>query len=101
MPARRDVRCAVGYLPFTTSSQSSAANLTMVKDQPLHPLLDGVNSLNGGSSSFHNSSITTAAGATLVAHWSNAQPLVGAKEALIKSVFRKCDPVLTVEITFH
>ncbi len=69
-----------GYLPFTTGGQATAANLTLLKDLPLHPLLDGVNSLNGGSSSYHNNPIAAAAGATLVAHWSNAQPLVGAKD---------------------
>jgi hypothetical protein len=69
-----------GYLPFTTGSQTSAANLTMVKDLPLHPLLDGVSSFNGGTSSFQNSPISIASGATLVAHWSNSQPLVGGKD---------------------
>ncbi len=69
-----------GYLPFTTASVASPGNLTLVKDLPLHPLLDAVNSLNGGTSSFHNNSISLAAGATLVAHWSNSQPLVGAKD---------------------
>lgn len=70
-----------GYLPFTSAGQSSASGLTMVKDLPTHPILDGVASFNGGNSSYHNSSITTANGAALVAHWSNGQPLVGAREA--------------------
>ena len=37
-------------------------------------------SFNGGTASWHNSPIGIAAGATLVAHWSNGQPLVGAKD---------------------
>ncbi|HKW28033.1 MAG TPA: hypothetical protein VJT54_01760 [Verrucomicrobiae bacterium] len=69
-----------GYLPFTTAGQAGTPGLTLVKDLPSHPLLDAVGSFNGGSSSFQNSSITIAAGATLVAHWSNGQPLVGAKD---------------------
>ena len=43
-------------------------------------MLDAVASFNGGSSSYENSSISIAAGATLVGHWSNGQPLVGAKD---------------------
>ena len=69
-----------GYLPFTTSSQSGGVDFTLVKDLPLHPMLDAVNSFDGGTASFLNSAISTAAGATLVAHWSNGQPLVGAKD---------------------
>lgn len=69
-----------GYMPFTSASQGSGTPLTLVPDLPLHPLLAGVASLNGGSSSFHNSPISVVAGATLVAHWSNGQPLVGARD---------------------
>ena len=69
-----------GYLPFTTGSQASGTDLTLTKDLPLHPLLDGVASFDGGGESYHNSPITSAPGATLVAHWSNGQPLVGAKD---------------------
>jgi hypothetical protein len=69
-----------GYLPFTTATQTSSAGLTLVKDLPSHPLLDAVGSFNGGSSSYQNSSIGLTAGSTLVAHWSNGQPLVGAKD---------------------
>lgn len=69
-----------GYLPFTTAGQAGSVGLTLVKDLPSHPLLDAVASFNGGTSSFQNSSISTTAGTTLVAHWSNGQPLVGAKD---------------------
>lgn len=68
------------YLPFTTAGQSGEANLTLVKDLPLHPLLANVATFDGGASSFHNSPIGLTAGAALVGHWSNGQPLVGAKE---------------------
>lgn len=69
-----------GYLPFTLGSGSSAVNLTLVADEPAHPILGGLSSFNGGSSSFHNSPISPAPGAELVAHWSNQQPLVGVKQ---------------------
>jgi hypothetical protein len=69
-----------GYLPFTSASYASPGNLTLVKDLPLHPLLDAVSSFNGGTASYHNSPLNLAVGATLVAHWSNGQPLVGAKD---------------------
>ncbi len=69
-----------GYLPFTTSSNTAGTRLSLVKDQPDHPILNGVASFNGGSSSYHNSPITTTTGTTLVAHWTNNQPLVGTKQ---------------------
>ena len=69
-----------GYLPFTTGSQNSPGNLTLVPVLSGHPILSGVASFNGGTSSYHNSGISIAPGATLVANWSNGQPLVGARE---------------------
>jgi len=70
-----------GYLPFSTDSQASPGGLSLVKDLPQHPLLYNVASFDGGSSSYHNSSIAITNGATLVASWNNGQPLVGAKQA--------------------
>ena len=69
-----------GYLPFTTDGQANGSNMTLVPVEPNHELLDGVNSFNGGSSGYHNSSISTVPGATEVALWSNGQPLVAAFE---------------------
>jgi hypothetical protein len=68
-----------GYLPFTATSTAYPANLTMVKDLPQHPLLDGVNTFNGGSTSFQNSPMSTNTGAIQVAHWSNGQAFAGGK----------------------
>ena len=64
---------------FTSGGQTNEGNLTLVKDLPQHPLLDSVNTFNGGGSSFHNFPITNAPGATQVAHWSDSQILVGGK----------------------
>ena len=71
-------RITNSYLPFTGGSQANPGTETLVADVPAHPLLNGVNTFNGGSSSFMNSPITMANGATLVGHWSNGQPLIGA-----------------------
>jgi len=70
-----------GYLPFTTGSQQSPGGLTLIADDPGSPLLDGVSSFNGGTSSYHNYGITAEVGATLVAHWSNGEPLLAWKES--------------------
>jgi hypothetical protein len=67
------------YLPFTTSNQSAPGGLTLVAVDPLHPILNGVSSFNGGPSSYHNAPISAAAGATLIANWSNGQPLVATR----------------------
>ena len=65
-----------GYLPFTTASQNQNTQMQLVADLPGHELLQGVASFDGGTSSYHNSSISTVPGATQVAHWTNNQPLV-------------------------
>ena len=67
-----------GYLPFTTGSTAAPGDFALAADLPLHPILDGVSSFDGGTFSFQNSPIDIATGATLVAHWSNDQPLAGA-----------------------
>ena len=68
-----------GYLPFNTGGVTSGTELTLVADQPSHPILNGVTSFNGGTSSFHNL-VTTSSGASLVAHWTDGQPLVATKQ---------------------
>jgi hypothetical protein len=74
------------YLPFTSASQSSGSSLILIKDLPQHPLLFDVASFDGGNASYHNSPIAIANGATLVASWSNGQPLVGARQASLGRV---------------
>ena len=68
-----------GYLPFIRNSTASGTELTLVKDLPGHFLLQGVSTFDGGAMSFHNDT-SLASGASLVAHWSNGQPLIGTKE---------------------
>jgi len=68
------------YLPFTVSSgQSAGTLLTLVPVIVGHPLLAGVSTFNGGSSSYYGVGMTPSTGATLVANWSNNEPLVGFK----------------------
>lgn len=66
-----------GYLPFTQDTQASPGGLTLVPIIVNHPLLNGVGSFNGGTSSYHNTVLSITNGATLVAEWSNGEPLVG------------------------
>ncbi len=68
-----------GYLPFTTGSYTFGTPLTLISDAGTHPILAGVSSFDGGSSSYHNV-ITLTASATQVAHWSNDVPLVATKK---------------------
>ncbi len=64
-----------GYLPFVGVSQSQGTEVTMLPDQTGHPILAGVGSMSGGSSSFHNIA-EVASHADLIAHWSNGRPLI-------------------------
>lgn len=65
-----------GYSPFTTASQSQGTRLTLgTVHDPSHPVMSGVTNFDGGQSSYHNTG-TVAQGATLIAEWSNARPLV-------------------------
>ena len=67
-----------GYLPFVGGATSSGAEITLVADQAVHPILAGAGSLSGGTASQHNL-VTLAPNAALVAHWSNGRPLVMTK----------------------
>ena len=67
-----------GYLPVQQGSNLDGTPGTLVPVLGGHPLLTGVNSFNGGSSSWHND-VTMANGGTLVASWSFGGPLVAIK----------------------
>jgi uncharacterized repeat protein (TIGR02543 family) len=71
--------CTDGYLPFVQDPTDSGTDLTLVADEPYHPILDGVASFDGGTSSYH-STVSLTTGATLVAHWSDGCPLVATKK---------------------
>lgn len=67
-----------GYLPLTMSNETWGTELTLVADVPGSPLLNGVNSFDGGAATYHNLSSLTA-GSTQIAHWSDGEPLVAVK----------------------
>ncbi len=68
-----------GYLPVALQNHSSQTPETLVADLPGHPLLDGVTSFHGGSSSYHGTGLQLTEGSTLVAHWSDGEPLVATR----------------------
>jgi hypothetical protein len=70
---------SAGYLPFTFGLDHLGDSLTLVPDLPANPILAGVTTFSGGTSSLHNT-ITPTLGATLVAHWSDGDPLVATKK---------------------
>jgi hypothetical protein len=69
------------YLPFPPANANGGNHLRLVTDEPAHPILNGVDSLDGGTSSYHHMPGAVTVNTVLVAHWSNGQPLIGAREA--------------------
>jgi hypothetical protein len=67
---------AEGYRPLTEGVGSAPpfAPLTLLPVQPANPMLSGVGSFSGGTSSYHNAAALDGA-TTLVASWSDGQPL--------------------------
>ncbi len=77
-PDRLDGRWrADAYEPFSSAASDRGAFLTLVPAKP-HPILNGVNSFNGGGFSFHGN-VQPQACADVVARWSNDRPLVAAR----------------------
>ncbi len=68
-----------GYLPLTQGSAYSGTRMFLVSDLLGDPLLASVSTFDGGSRSYHDNPVSLATGATLVAHWTNGQPLVAYK----------------------
>jgi len=65
-----------GYSPLNYATQSSGVRLFLgTKHLPNHPVLANVNAFDGGSASYHNNG-GLAAGAVLIADWTNGQPLI-------------------------
>jgi hypothetical protein len=73
-----------GYLPLTQGGQTSGTEMHLVHDQPSSPLLAGVTSFDGGTSTYHNDPVSVATGAQLVAHWSgDGDPLIAVKGRVV------------------
>jgi hypothetical protein len=71
-----------GYYPLTIGGSTHGTLQSLVKDLPAHPILNGVNSFNGGSESWRDM-VTPSTGSTLVAHWTDGLPLVVTKQPTI------------------
>jgi hypothetical protein len=75
---------SAGYLPFTFAFQGEGLPFSMIADIPSHPILKGVRTFRGGSSSFFHG-LTLAPGATQVAEW-GPSPLIGTKQPTVGRV---------------
>lgn len=65
-----------GDSPIVPTGQGQYVPLTLgTVAEPAHPLMAGVNSFSGGTTSWHSTG-TVKPGATLVASWSNGRPLI-------------------------
>lgn len=64
-----------GYSLFGVGGQNQGTTLTLGAYDATSPLMAGVTTFNGGSSSYRGSAAPVA-GATVVAAWSNGEPLV-------------------------
>ncbi|MDB9961477.1 HYR domain-containing protein, partial [Oceanihabitans sp.] len=71
-----------GYLPLdgTSSPFAAAGPYTMNIINGSHPIMKGVTTFNGGSSSFRGTNLSVQSGATLLADWSTGDPLIAYKE---------------------
>jgi len=67
---------AWGFNAFASGDINFMDSLTLVPTQPAHPILDGVIGVNGGSTTFFHQNAVPGACASIVARWSNGEPLV-------------------------
>jgi hypothetical protein len=67
------------YLPITQGTVKQATQMFLIADLPSDPLLAGISSFDGGTYSYHNNGLSLTNGATLVAHWTDGEPLVAFK----------------------
>ncbi|MCB9214175.1 MAG: proprotein convertase P-domain-containing protein [Alteromonas sp.] len=64
------------YALYTGSTQTSGTATLGTVNNPAHPIMAGVSSFNGGTSSYRNNGGTIQLGASTVAEWSDGLPLV-------------------------
>ncbi len=69
---------AEGYAAFVPGSFRMGFGLTLVPEQPSHPILAGVATFDGGNQSLHVTASPQNC-ADVIAQWSNSQPLVAAR----------------------
>ncbi len=65
------------YELYSNSGQSTGTNLGIgTINDPGHPILNNVNTFDGGTSSFHNTGGTLAADATIIAEYTTTAPFI-------------------------
>jgi len=75
-PLRLDGRWRTGvYEPLSLATITTFRRLEFIATQPLHPVLSGVTTFNGGDLSFHHLSVSEGCAET-VANWGDTRPLV-------------------------
>lgn len=78
------------YELYSVSGQGNGTNLGIgTINNPSHPTLNGVNTFDGGTASFHNTGGTIAAGATVIAEYTNGAPLIIVNEDMGPSLVKR------------
>jgi MYXO-CTERM domain-containing protein len=67
-----------GYSPFVGASQQSGTLLTLVPELDDHPILEGIDAFDGGSSSYFNR-VTATPGSVVVSTWTNGYASVATR----------------------
>ncbi len=81
----------VPYQLIPSNGQSGGQAFLGTVSVPAHPVMQGVTSFDGGSSSYRAGGTAIAAGATLVASWDDGTPLVVAKNNVGPANARRVD----------
>ena len=68
------------YPPWAESGDNFGNFLSLVEAIPQHPIVEGVKSFDGGQDSYYQQNPTLTPGSTVVAKWSNGQPLVATRQ---------------------
>ena len=69
------------YRVFSVGQHTNSSNISLgTIEQPNHPIMKGVSSFKGRSTTFHLRNGTLLSDATRVASWSNGEPLVGTRK---------------------
>jgi hypothetical protein len=77
----RGLYASTTYEALVPGNAISGTELTLgTVPLPLHPIMAGVSSFDGGTSSFKSDATTVEPGAYVVANWSDGTPLIVAKE---------------------
>ncbi|MDB6056493.1 MAG: C-terminal target protein [Verrucomicrobiales bacterium] len=70
-----------GYLPLTMARVADVPSpqLTMVTDQPSHPIMNGVGTVTSGDGGNWGPTTAVTTGSTRISHWSSGVPMIATK----------------------